>query len=106
PAGRVFGKDAALAPRRTRSSRAVHFGSGAAGKWRKMLTGDSDHLMSARHLAKRFVSPAGAGRHHIAAVDDVSLEVVAGEVLAIVGESGSGKTTLARLLLRLIEPDA
>jgi len=71
-----------------------------------MLTGDSDHLMSARHLVKRFASPAGTGRHHIAAVDDVSLEVVAGEVLAIVGESGSGKTTLARLLLRLIEPDA
>ncbi len=63
-------------------------------------------LLSAQHLVKRFASHTGGARNGIAAVDDVSLEVDAGEVLAIVGESGSGKTTLARLLLRLIEPDA
>jgi len=32
--------------------------------------------------------------------------VAPGETLGIVGESGCGKSTLARLLLRLIEPDA
>jgi ABC-type oligopeptide transport system ATPase subunit len=47
-----------------------------------------------------------AGGARFAAVDDVDLEVGRGETLAIVGESGCGKTTLARMLLRLIEPDA
>jgi subfamily B ATP-binding cassette protein MsbA len=36
---------------------------------------------------------------------DVSLEVAAGEVIAIVGRTGSGKTTLADLLLRFYDPD-
>jgi ABC-type microcin C transport system duplicated ATPase subunit YejF len=65
---------------------------------------EASALLSARHLCKSFaLSPGGPV---FAAVDDVSLDVLPGETLALVGESGSGKTTLARLLLRLIEPDA
>jgi putative ABC transport system ATP-binding protein len=37
-------------------------------------------------------------------VDDISMEVKRGEVLAIVGPSGSGKSSLLRLLNRLDEP--
>jgi ATP-binding cassette, subfamily B, bacterial len=40
------------------------------------------------------------------ALVDVSLEVDAGEIVALVGENGSGKTTLAKLLARLYTPDS
>ena len=37
---------------------------------------------------------------------NVSVDVKAGQMVAIVGKTGSGKTTLADLLLRLYDPDA
>jgi ATP-binding cassette subfamily B protein len=40
------------------------------------------------------------------ALQDVSLEIGAGEIVALVGENGSGKTTLAKLLCRLYLPQA
>jgi ABC-type glutathione transport system ATPase component len=42
----------------------------------------------------------------IRAVQDVSLDLRAGETLAVVGESGSGKTTLGRAIIGLTKPDA
>jgi ABC-type glutathione transport system ATPase component len=66
-------------------------------------------LIQVRNLTKVFPlgeSAFAAARGEVRAVDDVSLDIHAGETLGLVGESGSGKSTLGRLILRLIEPTA
>ncbi len=59
-------------------------------------------VVEIKHLGVSFATDAGA----VKAVDDVSLEVARGEVLAIVGESGSGKTVTAKTILGLLPETA
>jgi oligopeptide/dipeptide ABC transporter ATP-binding protein len=59
-------------------------------------------LLEVDRLVKRFPARGGA----VQAVDGVSFTVAAGETLGLVGESGSGKSTVARLVVRLLTPDA
>ena len=65
-------------------------------------------LLEIRSLTKVFPlgesSFGGGAKGEVRAVDDVALDIHAGETLGLVGESGSGKSTLGRLALRLIEP--
>src|ERR1043166_6710804 len=55
-------------------------------------------MLEARHLVKRFFG--------VAAVNDVSFEVRAGEVVGYLGPNGSGKSTTAKMLTGLLEPSA
>ena len=71
--------------------------------------GAAQPLLTVEGLRKHFPIHGGLlGRRRatVHAVDDVSFFVRKGETLGIVGESGCGKSTTARLLMRLIEPDA
>ena len=71
--------------------------------------GPRQPMLIVRDLVKHFPIRSGLmGKvsASVQAVDGVSFEVRKGEVLGVVGESGCGKSTLARLLMRLIIPDA
>jgi peptide/nickel transport system ATP-binding protein len=71
--------------------------------------GPAQPLLIVEDLRKYFPIKSGAlggAATYVKAVDGVSFEVAKGETLGVVGESGCGKSTTARLLIRLIEPDA
>ena len=64
-------------------------------------SGNRALVLRAQNVSKTFHASSGPLR----AVDNVSLDLAAGETLGLVGESGSGKTTLAKLMLGLLAPD-
>jgi peptide/nickel transport system ATP-binding protein len=63
-------------------------------------------LLRAESVTKHFGvgPPWSRGRLH--AVDDVSLTIGSGKIVALVGESGSGKSTIVRLFAMLARPTA
>jgi len=61
---------------------------------------DNPLLLDIRDLSVRL----GAGPASPALIENIDLQIRAGETLGLVGESGSGKTTLGMALLRLLPP--
>ncbi|MET7670238.1 ABC transporter ATP-binding protein [Micromonospora luteifusca] len=57
--------------------------------------------VSVDHLVRRF----GTGADRLTAVDEVSLTIPAGSVVALTGPSGSGKSTLLHLIGAIEQPD-
>ncbi len=68
--------------------------------------GQAAGLLEIEDLHVEYRLPARRARRaaRVQALDGVTLDVGAGETLAIVGESGCGKTTLLRSIARLVEP--
>jgi len=63
-------------------------------------------ILELRHLVKSFPvrGPLLQPKKYLHAVNDVSMEIRAGETLALVGESGCGKSTVGKAIIKLHEP--
>lgn len=70
------------------------------------------HLLQVGHLSVGFrmydeSEPRLSAKQHVVnVIDDLSISVHAGEIVAVVGASGSGKTLLADSVMGLFEPNA
>jgi len=62
---------------------------------------ESDIITELQNIHKSFVLPTG---REIKILEDIDLEVHAGEILAILGPSGCGKSTIVRILAGLLQP--
>ena len=63
------------------------------------------NVLEVSQITKRYARGHGQGGAGLPALDHVSFNVKAGEVVGIVGESGSGKSTCAKIVLGLLAPD-
>jgi len=62
---------------------------------------DPSTIIEVDHVVKTFVSPDGSP---LPVLDDISLDLREGEIVALLGRSGSGKSTLLRCIAGLIAP--
>jgi ABC-2 type transport system ATP-binding protein len=58
--------------------------------------------LAVEHFSRTYEGPAGT----VAAVDDLSFTVAAGEIVGLIGPNGAGKTTTLRALAGILKPTA
>lgn len=58
-------------------------------------------MLSVEGVSKTFTGPAG----RVVALEEVSAQLPAGQIIGLLGPNGSGKTTLLRILVGLLSPD-
>lgn len=58
-----------------------------------------NYLLTIKNLSKTY------GKAHIKAVDNINLEVKAGEIFGFLGPNGAGKTTTIKMIVGLLKPD-
>jgi NitT/TauT family transport system ATP-binding protein len=61
----------------------------------------AEPLIELRHVSKAYETADGLS---VTVLDDIDLDVRAGEMLALLGQSGSGKSTILRLMAGLTQP--
>ena len=88
---RLLGERSALTPSPPRPA-----GGAAAGE---------PSVLPAGALAVRFDGVTFGYDPTLPVLDDISLELPAGDILGLIGRTGSGKTTLSRLLFRFYDVD-
>lgn len=63
-----------------------------------------DIILEIKNLNVDYISSALGKKKTVRAVDNLSLDIKRGEILAIAGESGCGKSTLSKAIIHLVEP--
>ncbi len=70
---------------------------------------NNNNILEVRKLQKHFPVRSGFLQRvtgWVKAVNGVDFQIFEGKTLGLVGESGCGKSTVARMILRLLQPDA